>query len=79
VWHFGAGIEYVPWTRIGKFASGAEVAFRFEYARYVQDLGLDLTSISLDRLEFFFDTLGDVPGGDRVTRDDFLFGITVSF
>ncbi len=79
VWHFGAGIEYVPWKRSGKFVGGAEVAFRFEYARYVQDLGLDLTSISLDRLDLFFDTIGDVPGGDRVTRDDFLFGFTVSF
>lgn len=79
VWHFGVGIEYVPWKRIGKFAGGAEIALRFEYARYVHDLGLDLTSISLDKLDLFFDTLGDVPGGDSVTRDDFLFGLTVSF
>jgi hypothetical protein len=79
VWHFGAGVEFIPWRRYGKFTGGAEIAFRLEYARYVQDLGLDLSGVTLDRLDIFFDTLGEVPGNSRVTRDDFLAGVTLSF
>jgi hypothetical protein len=79
VWHFGLGIEFVPWKRTGKLPGGADVAFRFEYGRYLQPLGLDLSGIPLDKLGFLFDTLGDVPGSDRVSRDDFIFGVTVSF
>jgi hypothetical protein len=55
------------------------VAFRFEYARYMQDLRLDLSSIPLSKLGILFATLGDVPGDTRVSRDDFVFGMTVSF
>jgi hypothetical protein len=33
----------------------------------------------MDRLGLLFDTLGEVPASNRVTRDDFVFGVTVSF
>ena len=79
VWHLGLGIEFIPWKRVGKFPGGMELAFRFEYARYMEDLGLDLSGVPLDELGILFNTLGDVPGGDLVTRDDFLFGLTLSF
>ena len=79
VWHFGLGIEFIPWKRSGKLPGGADIAFRFEYARYLQNLGLDLSTIPLNKLEIFFPTLGDVPVGTRVSRDDFVFGVTVSF
>ena len=77
-WHFGAGVEYVPWKRSGKYFAGAEIALRFEWARYLHDLGLDLSAVPLERLEIIYDTIADVPGG-RVHRDDFLFGFTLSF
>ena len=79
VWHLGLGIEVIPWKRVGKFPGGAEVAFRFEYGWYSQDLGLDLSSVPLDKLNLVFDTLGDVPGTERVSRNDFIFGFTLSF
>ena len=56
-----------------------ELALRAEYVRYTHKLGLDLSSVSLDRLGIVFPTLGDVPGDDRVTRDDLSLGLTVSF
>ena len=79
VWHVGLGIEYIPWKRVGKFPSGMDLAFRFEYARYMENLGLDLSAVPLGKLEIFFPTLGDVPGSDRVHRDDFVFGLSLSF
>ena len=79
VWHFGAGIEFVPWRRTGPFPRGVEIAFRAEYARYMESLGLDLSGVSLDRLGLLFPTLGEVPIGNRVVRNDFLFGLCVSF
>lgn len=79
VWHLGLGIEYVPWKRVGIFPGGVDVAFRFEYGWYTQNLGLDLSGIPVDKLGLFFDTLGDVPGNERVARHDFLFGATLSF
>jgi hypothetical protein len=78
-WHFGAGIEYIPWKRSGRYFRGAELAFRVEYTRYIHDLGLDLSGIPLERLDLLYDSIGDLPGGDRVTREDFLLGLTLSF
>jgi len=79
VWHLGLGVEVIPWKRVGKVIGGLEVAFRVEYARYYESLGLDLSSIPLSELGLIFSSIGDVPGGERVHRDDFLFGMTVSF
>lgn len=79
VLHAGVGIEYVPWRRTGKFPGGMELAFRFEYARYTEKLGLDLSGIPLEKLSLIFPTLADVPGSDRVYRDDFLLGLSLSF
>ena len=78
VWHLGAGVELIPWRRFGKFLRGAEGAFRFEYAYLSQDLKLDLSSVPLDRLEFVFNRLGDIPS-ERVSRHELLFGATVTF
>lgn len=79
VWHFGLGLEFIPWKRTGRLPGGTDVAFRVEYGRYMQDLDVDLSGITLSRLELFFPTLGDVPVGQRVSRDDFTFAMTVSF
>ena len=79
VLHLGLGFEFIPWKRTGKLPGGADVAFRVEYAWYTEHLGLDLSSIPLSKLELLFATLGDVPGADRVSRNDFVLGMTVSF
>lgn len=79
VWHIGLGIEIIPWKREGTFPGGMEAAFRVEYGWYSQDLGLDLSSVPLDKLAIAFPTLGDVPGTGRVSRHDFVFGVTLSF
>jgi hypothetical protein len=79
VWHMGLGIEFVPWKRVGKFPGGTDAAFRFEYALFVESLGLDLSGVPLDKLTLVFNTLGDVPIGERVYRNSFTFGVTVSF
>ncbi|HSG48598.1 MAG TPA: hypothetical protein VLA43_12335 [Longimicrobiales bacterium] len=79
VWHYGLGVELVPWKRVGELPGGLELAFRLEYARYSQGLGLDLGEFSLDELRLIFPTLADVPAGERVHRNDFLLGITVTF
>jgi hypothetical protein len=79
VWHFGAGLEYMPWKQVGKYFDGVEIALRVEYARYYQTLGLDLSEIPLDELRLLFATLDDIPGSDRVVRDEFLFGLSISF
>jgi hypothetical protein len=79
VWHVGLGIEFIPWKRVGKFPGGVDLAFRFEYGLYIESLGLDLSGIPLEKLSFVFDTLGDIPASERITRSDFLFGLSVSF
>ena len=79
VWHLGLGIEYIPWKRVGTFPGGVEVAVRLEYALYTENLGLDLSGIPLSSLGIIFNTLGDVPGAERVYRNDFIFGFTVSY
>ncbi len=78
-WHIGAGFEIVPFRRIGKLPRGAELAIRFEYSRYYQGLGLDLSDVSPETLSTIFQTLDDVPIDERVTRDDLTIGLTVSF
>jgi hypothetical protein len=78
-WHLGAGVEYIPWKRIGTFVDGIDVAFRAEYNWYTQTLGVDLSGVALSDLDLLFDTLADVPGGERATRNVFTFGATVSF
>ena len=78
-WHLGAGMEFAPWKRIGRFPRGAELSLRFEYAIYFQDLGLDLSSVALAELGLLFRTLGDVPGGETVRRQGLILGATLSF
>lgn len=80
VLHYGLGIELIPVRRIGLIPEGIEVAFRIEYARYTQRLGLDLSQIPLDQLRLLFTTLEDVPNaGSRVHRNDFVLGLSVTF
>jgi len=78
VWHFGLGLEFIPWKRPGKLPGGTDIAFRIEYARYLEGQGLDVSGIPIEKLGIVFDTVGDIPSGN-VSRDDFLFGVTVSF
>jgi len=80
VWHYGLGLEYVPSRRVGLIPGGLEVAFRLEYGRYTQALGLDLSDIPLEDLSLLFPTLGDVPSeGTRVHRDDLMLGVSLTF
>jgi hypothetical protein len=79
VWHYGLGIELIPSKRVGELPGGLDLAFRLEFSRYSQELGLDLGQIPLGELEVLFPTLADVPGSERVHRNDFLLGITLSF
>jgi len=79
VWHYGLGIEFVPLRRVGLIPDGLDIAFRFEFARYTQDLQLDLDKIQLDRLAVVFPTAADVPSGKDVHRNDFLFGVSLTF
>jgi len=79
VWHYGLGVELIPWKRVGQFGSGIEVALRLELARYSQTLGLDLSQVRLADLQTFFNTLADVPGGTRVARTDVLVGLSLTF
>jgi hypothetical protein len=78
-WHLGAGIEFAPWRRIGRFPRGPELSLRCEYAVYFQDLGLDLSSVELGELRLLFRTLGDVPGSETVRRHAAILGATLSF
>lgn len=78
-WHYGLGVEFIPWKRVAPLPDGLEIAIRLEYARYHQKLGLDLSTLSLDELKLLFPTLADVPGGERVHRDDFVIGFSVTF
>ena len=79
VWHLGIGLEVLPKRRVGRFLGGMEISLAVEYARYFQNLNLDLSSIPLEKLGIVFPTLGDVPGSNWVTRDDFLLGLTLSY
>lgn len=78
VWHYGLGLEVVPWKRSGAGISGLEFGIRLEYARYHQDLDLKLSSIPLETLSELFPTLGDLPQ-EEVVRDDFVLAFTISF
>jgi hypothetical protein len=79
VWHYGLGVEWIPWRRPGVDGGGFEVAMRLEYARYQQALRLDFSDVPLEELELLFPTLGDVPADARVHRNDFLLGLSITF
>ena len=79
VWHYGLGVEFIPWKRVGELPGGLDLAVRVEFARYSQKLGLDLGEIPLNELEILFPTLEDIPGSERVHRNDLLVGLTLSF
>jgi len=78
-WHVGGGIEYAPWRRPGGFPHGAEFSFRLEYVLSFQELGLDLSQVSLRELGLLYRTLGDVPASGTVNRQSLLLGATLSF
>ena len=78
-WHLGAGFEFAPWRRVGRFPHGAEFSLRFEYAMTFQQLGLDLSEVELAELSLLFRTLGDVPGSGFVRRQSLILGATISF
>jgi hypothetical protein len=79
VWHYGLGIEWVPWRRVGVESGGFELAMRLEYARFQQTLGINFDDVPLDQLGLLFPTLGDVPSDTRVHRNDFLIGFSLTF
>jgi hypothetical protein len=79
VWHYGLGLEWVPWRRPGVAGGGIEVALRAEYARFSQTLELDFSDVPLQELALLFPTLGDVPSDTRVVRNDFLIGLSLTF
>jgi hypothetical protein len=79
VWHYGLGLEWVPWRRPGVEGGGIEVAVRAEWARSQQTLRLDFSDIPLGELEILFPTLGEVPSSTRVFRNDFVLGLSVTF
>ncbi len=78
--HYGLGLEVVPWPRVGDaLLTGLDVGLRVEFVRYSQALGLDLSHVPLERLQLLFPTLADVPSSERVNRNDFIIGVTLSF
>jgi hypothetical protein len=79
VWHYGLGVEWVPWRRVGVEGGGIEMALRLEYARFQQTLRLDFDDVPLDELAILFPTLGEVPSNTRVHRNDFLLGLSITF
>ncbi len=79
VWHYGLGIEWVPWRRVGVDGGGFEMAVRAEWTRSHQTLDIDFSDIPLSELEILFPTLAEVPSSTGVHRDDFLFGLSVTF
>jgi len=79
VWHYGLGIEWVPWRRAGVDGGGFEMAVRLEYARFQQTLRVDFSDVPLDELGILFPTLGEVPSNTRVHRNDFLIGFSLTF
>jgi len=82
VWHYGLGIEWVPWRRAGVEGGGFEIAMRLEYARYHQNLGLDfLADVPVEQFPLLGITkLGDVQSDAlSVNRNDFLIGFSLTF
>lgn len=78
-WHIGNGLEWVILKSFAKFPKGVDLSVRAEYTLFYNKLGLDLSSIDLNRLGIVFSRLGDVPNGRSVTRHNFNFGLTLSF
>lgn len=79
VWHYGLGVEWVPWRRPGVDGGGFEIAVRAEFVRSQQTLRLDLGDVPLGDLEILFPTLEEVPNTTRVHRNDFVLGFSVTF
>ncbi len=79
VWHYGLGVEFIPWKRVGIDGGGIEAAIRLEYARFQQTLRLDFSDVPLGDLAILWDKLGDVPVDTRVSRNDFLIGVSITF
>lgn len=79
VWHYGLGVELIPFRRVGTEGGGLELALRLEYVRHRQTLALDFSEVALEELRFLFTTLGDVPASERVHRNDFTVGLVLTF
>jgi hypothetical protein len=78
-YHFGLGIEFIIQKSDAKFPKGIDLTFRGEYGLYYNNLGIDYSHVSLDKLRLFFPTLGEVPSGRTLQRQVFSFMISVGF
>jgi hypothetical protein len=78
-WHYGLGVEWLLAEDLGGGIGGLDVGVRAEWSRYHQNLGVGLDDLPLEELAILFPTLADIPGEERVHRNDFLFGLTISF
>jgi hypothetical protein len=78
-WHYGLGVEWLVAEDLGGGIGGLDVGLRAEWSRYHQALGVQLDDIPLRELAILFPTLADIPGEESVHRNDFLFGLTISF
>jgi len=73
------GIEFIIQKSDAKFPKGIDLTFRGEYGLYYNNLGIDYSHVSLDKLGLFFPTLGEVPSDRTLQRQVFSFMISVGF
>ena len=78
-WHLGAGVEFILLRDLGNFPGGIDLSLRFEYAAFFNDLGLDLSHVSVGDLSLAFPTYGDIPQNQNVTRHNINFMLSLSY
>jgi len=77
--HFGFGLEFIILKSQAKFPKGFDLTIRGEYGFYYNNLGVDFSQISLEKLSLFFPTLGDVPANRTVNRQVFSLILSLGF
>ena len=78
-WHLGLGFEVILFRDLARFPGGIDGSLRLEYSTFFNDLGLDLSHVSVRDLSLAFPTYGDIPQNQNVIRHNVNFVLSISY
>jgi hypothetical protein len=78
-WHIGAGLDWLIIRSYAPPPKGIDFSVNLEWNLYTNDLGLDLSDIPVETLLLLGGSPENFPVNTRVTRNEFVLGLTISF
>jgi hypothetical protein len=78
-WHWGFGVELILLRSTSQFPHGLDFSIRAEYAVFYNNLGLDLSHVSVRDLALVFPTYGDIPKSVTVSRQNINIVLSLSY